>query len=430
MTTDGAAGRHVVLYDGDCAFCARWRDRMAARDRGGRVEWLSVHDAAVATRFPGLDREDAMRQMYVYAPDGTLTKGADGWITLCSVIPGLRVLAALSRIPGVPPVLRRVYRFIAARRYRLSCANASCRARRDAGRGGSATGGAPLAVLALLLAAGTSLALSGCGAQEDPLVDRLAAIADPAAAAVLRATFRNYGGYDAWARHETVEYLYTLEIYNGRKEPFAVSRQLHRLGLREERAYVEELDVDEPRVVRLDGDALEVRRGGLRITEPDELEYPRALSRLVRWSFMHPWNLLGPGSVLEGRATRTPPAEGTIPADPCDVVRHRLTRDGRDGGVESDDWQDFYISRLSRLVDRVHSYRADDHTYRVSIWSDYWTVGGVRVATRRRTYASDELGMLGQLEGIATYSDIRFDVPIEDSLSDSQRPLAASAGGE
>jgi predicted DCC family thiol-disulfide oxidoreductase YuxK len=419
----------VALYDGDCGFCTRWRDRMAARDRHGRVEWLSVHDPSIAERFPDLDRQDALRQMYVFDPGGMVTKGAEGWVTLFSAIDRLTWVAALSRIPGVAFLMGRIYRFIAERRYRISCATAPCRLPRGGGPGtGRST---PLLAFVLILTGVALLPVAGCGGVDrDPVQERLAAIADPVALEVMKAAFENYGGYEAWSRHSTVEYAYSLRFFGGRAEPLAISRQIHRLGLREERAYVEDLGVPAPRVVVLDGDRLQVSRGGSPVEDPAELEYPRALSKLVRWSFMNPWNLLAAGTVLEARAHRTPAAEAAIPADPCDVIRYRRTRDGKDGGPESDDWHDFYFSRLSRLVDRIHSYRADDHSYRVSIWSDYWTIGGIRIATQRRTYSSDELGVLGSLEAIADYSDIRFDVPFGDSATSDALPLAASAGGE
>jgi len=64
-----------MVYDGDCRFCTRWRDRMIARDPRGIIEWVSVHDPAVATRFPGIDREDALRQMWVYAQTDRSIRG-------------------------------------------------------------------------------------------------------------------------------------------------------------------------------------------------------------------------------------------------------------------------------------------------------------------------------------------------------------------
>jgi len=442
----GSAARHVVLYDGDCGFCTRWRDRMIPRDREGRIEWLSVHDPSVAARFPNLDREDAMRQMYVYAPDGTVHKGADGWMELFRLLHGLSFLAALGRIPGADLLARRVYRFIAERRYRLSCAGAACRTRppssREGGGSGPAraagSGGARSARLALLLpAAGllagsvlAALAPAGCSpAPADPLAARLKDVAEPQAAAVVTELLEAYGGYRAWSDLHNVEYHYRLEFYGGEKTPQKVTRQIHRLGLgRQVQAYVEDLDGAEPQVVRLDGEGIEVTRGGVPVTEPSELDFPRAFSQLARWSFLIPWNLLDSDHRLEYRGVRTPPAAGAVPAGPCEVIRLRFDKGDTQGPTL--DWYDFYVSRLSHLLDRIHSYRAEDGTYRVSIWSDHLRFGALRVATRRETYASEANGEIGPLEVVAEYSDVRFDAPFKDDVFRGPAPLAASAGPE
>jgi hypothetical protein len=67
-------------------------------------------------------------------------------------------------------------------------------------------------------------------------------------------------------------------------------------------------------------------------------------------------------------------------------------------------------------VDRVHSYRAEDATYRVSIWSDHQKFGPLRVATRRETFASEASGAIGLLEVTAQYSAVRFDAPFGDDI--------------
>ncbi len=409
------AGRRVALYDGDCEFCARWRDRMIARDPERVVEWLSVHDPSVAARFPGLDRADALRQVYVVAADGSLHKGAEGWRELFRVLDGLSWIAALYRIPGVPFVMDRVYRHIAARRDRLSCAGAACRqsgedgaARRRPGEGAAGTGPCALA----LAFAGL---LSGCtGTGRDPVAERLEAIADPQGAAVVAAMLEAYGPHSAWNAHHNVEYTYRLEFHGGRQEPQAVSHQVHRLELGPEvRSFAQDLEGTAPQVVRVAGNRLDVSRAGAPVTDPAQLDYPRAFIRIARWSFLLPWSLLDPESRLQYRGERTPPTASRVPSDLCDVVR--LTFDEKDVARRSD-WHDLYVSRVNHLIDRIHSYRAEDRSYRVALWSDHRTSGGVRVATRRETHASDVTGAIGALEAVVEYSDVRFDAPFGDEI--------------
>jgi len=412
-----APARHVAIYDGDCGFCVRWRDRMMARDPHGAVEWLSVHEPSTASRFPGLDREDAMRQMWVYAPDGSIHKGAEGWRVLFRVLDGLSWVAALYVIPGVPFVMDRVYRFIAARRYRLSCRNAACRRPDTSGGRGTSAGAGPRALLvALLVPSLLSAVLAwGCGeSRPDPLVDRLEAIADPQAESTILALFEAYGPYDAWSAHRNVEYTYHLQVYGGREETQAVARQVHRLDLGPgDRSFAQDLEGPAPQIVRVAGGLIDVVRAGARVTDPAQLEFPREFMRIARWSFLLPWNLLDAESSLEFRGERTPPAAGRVPSDPCDVVR--LTFDPKNA-ARKDDWHDLYVSRVNHLIDRIHSYRGVDRSYSLSLWSDHKTFGGVRIATHREAHATDVTGMIGPLEAVIEYSEVRFDAPFGDEL--------------
>lgn len=402
------SSRYVALYDGDCQFCTRWRDRMMRRDPRGAVEWLSVHDPTAEARFPGLDREDALRQMWVYAPDGSIHKGAEGWLVLFRVLDGLSWVAALYRIPGVPFVMDRVYRYIAARRYRLSCSGAACRRPRAGTR-------APL-VAALLAPALAAAALAwGCGAGEpDPVAERLQAIADPQAGQVVLSVLEAYGPYAAWRAHRNVEYTYRLQFFGGQREPQATAHQVHRLDLGPGgRSFAEDVEGTAPQVVRVAGGRIEVTRGGAPVTDPVLLQFPRAFMRIARFTFLLPWDLLAEDARLQYRAERTPPAAGRVPPGLCDVVR--LTFEEKDP-ARKDDWHDIYVSRVSHLIDRIHSYRHEDRTYWVSLWSDHRTFDGVRVATHRETHASDVTGVIGPLEAIVEYPAVRFDAPFGDEL--------------
>ena len=414
-----SAGRYVALYDGDCGFCTRWRDRMIVRDPGGVVEWLSLHDPAVATRFPGIDREDALRQMYVVAPDGSLHKGAEGWRELFRVLDGLSWVASLYAIPGVPFLMDRAYRFIAARRQRLSCSGAACRLpggkgasgpdRPDDGRDRTA------AILLPLLGILGASVLAGCGQKPpDAVRTRLLGIADPQGGAVVAAMLVAYGHYEAWKRHRNVEFTYRLKIHGGQTDIQVEPMRLERLDLGPGgRSFAQDLEGEAPQIVRVDGDRLDVSRAGVPVTDPAQLEFPRAFIRIARWTFLLPWSLLDADSDLEYRGERTPPTASRVPSDACDVVR--LTFGPKDA-ARRNDWHDFYISRVNHLIDRIHSYRAEDTTYRVVLWSDHRTFGGVRGATRRETRTTDVTGELGPLEAVVEYSDVRFDAPFGDEL--------------
>ncbi len=274
------------------------------------------------------------------------------------------------------------------------------------------------------------MSLAACAEPEtDPVMERLQAIADPRAAKAVADMLQAYGSFSAWSRLRNVEYSYHLRIYGGSETPQFVTRQLHRLGLEHGvQVYAEDLDVTSPQVVRFDAGEVAVTRGGEPVIDPDLLEFPRAFSRIIRWSFRTPWILLDRYSRLEGRAERTPNSNGPVPVGPCDVVRLRFTEPTSGGTI--DDWHDFYISQRSRLVEQIHSYRAEDESYRLAIWSDHRTIDGVRVAALRETYSSDLYGEIGVLQAVAEYDDVRFNAPFDAEIFRADISVAAPGGAE
>jgi hypothetical protein len=195
-----------------------------------------------------------------------------------------------------------------------------------------------------------------------------------------------------------------------------------------ERSFAEDLEGAEHQVVRVAGSRIDVKRSGAPVLDPAQLEFPRAFMRVARFTFLLPWNLLDTEARLQFLGERTPPAAGHVPSDECDVVR--LTFEGKDPS-RKDDWYDLYVSRVNHIIDRVHSYRSEDRSYWLSIWSDHRTFGGVRVATRRETHVSDVAATIGPLEAVVEYSEVRFDAPFGDEvwagMPDEPAPPAAPA---
>jgi hypothetical protein len=269
-----------------------------------------------------------------------------------------------------------------------------------------AAGGAAWALL-------TGLVLAACGPPpaDDPLSARLGqATTDPAAARAVTAMFSAYGGYDTWLAKSTAQYRYTLSFHGGEPAPRRVTRERHSLSLRDGVTLsIQEIDTPEARTIAIDGDSVQVTAGGRPVTDPAEIEFRHAYGRIVRWDFLTPWVLVDPGSRLTSRGVRTPASGGTVPPGPCDVVRLRFAEAGEGGGT--DDWYDIYISRLSHLVEQVHSYRSGPNEFRLAVWSNHLDFDGLLVATRRETYASDTAGAAGRLEAVAELAEVRFDAP-------------------
>jgi predicted DCC family thiol-disulfide oxidoreductase YuxK len=122
--TDGK-GRHArgwLFFDAQCGFCtriARWLAPILAR-RGFGV--APLQDPRVSALL-GLSHEELLREMRVLLPDGAPYGGADAAVALAREIWWARPLVWAARIPGVMDLLRRGYRWVAARR---RCVATSC----------------------------------------------------------------------------------------------------------------------------------------------------------------------------------------------------------------------------------------------------------------------------------------------------------------
>ncbi|HWD93525.1 MAG TPA: DCC1-like thiol-disulfide oxidoreductase family protein [Verrucomicrobiae bacterium] len=130
-----------ICYDADCARCVRWAGRLRGlcERHGFTLILLQSPDARARLRMP---ENQLLAEMRVITREGIIFGGGDALIYLSSVI--CRPLFALTFIPGVKPLLRSVYRFLARHR---SCAAGNCPTQRVASfRVGNPADGLPLLV--------------------------------------------------------------------------------------------------------------------------------------------------------------------------------------------------------------------------------------------------------------------------------------------
>jgi predicted DCC family thiol-disulfide oxidoreductase YuxK len=124
--TDGK-GRHArgwVFFDADCQFCtriARWLSPILQR-RG--MALAPLQDPRVAELL-GLSGAELLYEMRFMRCDGNVYGGGDAIVAVAREIWWAHPLVWLSRIPGMMDLLRKAYRWIAARR---SCAATTCSA--------------------------------------------------------------------------------------------------------------------------------------------------------------------------------------------------------------------------------------------------------------------------------------------------------------
>lgn len=126
----------VVLYDGQCRFCCQQIDRLKWWDGGKRLEYLSLHEQAVAQRWPDIDLKRLHEEMCVVSPGGARHWGAEAVRYLSRTLPRLWWLAPLMHLPGIMFVARPTYAWVARNRYRLmgkteKCVDGTCIIHRD-----------------------------------------------------------------------------------------------------------------------------------------------------------------------------------------------------------------------------------------------------------------------------------------------------------
>ena len=118
----GRRARGWLFFDAECGFCTRIVRRLAPILERRRLAVAPLQDPRVAALL-GLSRAELLREMRFLLSDGTQYGGADAAVVLAREIWWARPLVWASEIPGMMDVLRRGYRWIAARR---RCSAAAC----------------------------------------------------------------------------------------------------------------------------------------------------------------------------------------------------------------------------------------------------------------------------------------------------------------
>lgn len=103
-----------------CRASALWLMRRALSS--GRLEILPCRSGVRAARFPQVAEEACLTAMQLVLPDGRVLAGADAVPELLRRIRGWGWVAGVFALPGVRPLARRIYGWVARNRMRISCA--------------------------------------------------------------------------------------------------------------------------------------------------------------------------------------------------------------------------------------------------------------------------------------------------------------------
>jgi predicted DCC family thiol-disulfide oxidoreductase YuxK len=108
----------TLIYDGECGLCRQAVGLLKRWDREQALRFVPFQDGPAVARF-GIALPALAAAMHLVLPDGRVYAGADAAPELLRLFPGKRWLAWLFRVPGVPPLARLSYAWIAARRHCL-----------------------------------------------------------------------------------------------------------------------------------------------------------------------------------------------------------------------------------------------------------------------------------------------------------------------
>jgi predicted DCC family thiol-disulfide oxidoreductase YuxK len=108
----------TVLFDADCGFCGRSAMLVHRLDRARRIRFMplqrGVHTIGGA---PDLDR--LIATIHVVDARGRWTSGGAAWLRIMDLVPALRPMALLARLPGIGSLVEPLYDIIAAHRHQL-----------------------------------------------------------------------------------------------------------------------------------------------------------------------------------------------------------------------------------------------------------------------------------------------------------------------
>jgi len=108
----------TLIYDGECGVCRKAVELLRRWDREHVLRFVPFQDQVTVARF-GIGLPALVAAMPSIVPSGRVFAGADAVPQLLRLFPGKRWLAPFFGVPGVLPLARRIYAWIAVRRHCL-----------------------------------------------------------------------------------------------------------------------------------------------------------------------------------------------------------------------------------------------------------------------------------------------------------------------
>ncbi len=118
----------TLLYDGACPFCRRQTARLQRWVPRSGLRCVSFRDPGVLDSFPALSFAECELEMKFVTPAGRCYGGMEAGVRVLALRTLLKP-ALLYYLPGLRQILDAAYRWVAARRFRISggvCSDGVC----------------------------------------------------------------------------------------------------------------------------------------------------------------------------------------------------------------------------------------------------------------------------------------------------------------
>lgn len=123
LAIETRSNRGCVLYDGECAFCARWIEFWRGPLARNGFSVAPLQSERLQEKFHLADHE-LLNDIRVLTPEGNLVNGADAYLYVMRRIWWAWPLFAIFSVPGLNFIFHRGYRTVANNRY---CIAGKCR---------------------------------------------------------------------------------------------------------------------------------------------------------------------------------------------------------------------------------------------------------------------------------------------------------------
>lgn len=226
---------------------------------------------------------------------------------------------------------------------------------------------------------------------------------------MVRRAIARAGGWEAWESKKTVQFRKTTRRLRPDGSVESERVQDHRYRLHPSfAARIEWEEEGGKRIVLInDGHRAVKLLDGRTLSGQDETNGARNATFGSHYVFCMPFKLADPGARLDDAG---PKEIGGSLAQGVRVVYEKGSGDA--GGLHT--WTYYFDAKSGRLVANHLKYAPGKHDF--TEYRDEKVVDGLRLATRRYGYDADARGKIGPRVSEIVYEEIRFGVPLADSL--------------